>query len=363
MSRKHARTGRLKEPKLEPDDLETMTVAELVTLYAEERSSYAADSGRTIRSTMKAIVSYFHAKPMRQMTTADLEAFMSMRLEAGASPATVRGQANIILAALRLAIGQGWRQAFVKPVLPRVPAYEGRALTPEEAQALYQAAEHPACARFIAIALATGARSSAITDLTWDRVDVRRRTIDFRAPIFRADRRKNRPIVAVTDELLTIIGARAAGLTGPVIGTSPQYIYCLVRAAARKAGLGNDVTPHALRRTAATTLVRSLSMADAQRMLGHRMPKVTDSHYVKLDTNDLRRAVEANAPLIRALSELDPPFGPVQPSRSPFVLHITDKDTDRAIRGLAQHTGWPAREVLRLACVELLRCLGGEETS
>lgn len=57
---------------------------------------------------------------------------------------------------------------------------------------------------FVCIALSTGARREAITDLTWDRVDFAARTIDFRKPGRRVTR-KVRPVTPIDDRLLPVL--------------------------------------------------------------------------------------------------------------------------------------------------------------
>ena len=338
-----------------PADPASMTVEELVRRYFEIRASYAADGGRALRSTTKTVLRHFGHRLMREISDADLNDYIGMRLAQNYSPITVRTEVGVIRAALKIAATRGWREEAPGPLLPSITHKETRALTPEEAQALYRAIDHPACARFVAIALATGARASAITDLTWDRVDVVRRTIDFRAPIVRASRRKGRPIVAVTDELLTLIGARVPGLIGRVIDYTPQHIGRLIRKAALDAGLGAGVSPHTLRRTVATTLVKTRSVTDAQKLLGHRVPSVTEGYYVKLNHDDLRRAIEVNAPLISVLAHLHP--GPGAQRSTDYAVHITDKTTGSIVEQLAGRMGLSPPEALRLACSAALSCL------
>lgn len=338
-------------------DPQSMTVSELVLRYVEIRSSYVADGGITLKSSTKSILRHLGDRLMREVTCADLDDYIGSLLAQGYSALTVRNQICIVSAALKMAANKGWRGPAPKPALPPVVSRPTRALTADEAQTLYRAVDNAACARFVAIALATGARASAIRDLTWDRVDVQRRMIDFRTAMHRATRRKSRPVVPVTDELLTIIGARAPGLVGRVIDMSTQHVARLIRKAALNAGLGEGISPHTLRRTAATTVVRSLSIADAQRMLGHSMPDVTESRYVKLNVSDLRRAIDVNAPLIRTLAELHPTHPAANESRTDYTFHITDKATGSLVEELARRMKLSGPEAIRLACSAALSCL------
>lgn len=342
-------------------DPENMTVSELVLRYVEIRSSYVADGGVTLKSSVKTILRYFGDRLMREVTCEDLDGYIESLLADNYSPLTVRNQICTVSAALKMAATRGWRGPAPRPALPQVVCRPTRALAPDEAQTLYRAVDNAECARFIAIALATGARAGAIRDLTWDRVDVSRRLIDFRTAMSRATRRKSRPVVPVTDELLTIIGARTPGLVGRVIDMTTQHIARLIRKAALDAGLGDGISPHTLRRTAATTVVRSLSIVDAQRMLGHNMPDVTANHYIKLTVDDLRHAIDVNAPLISSLAELHPTHQAANDRRTDYALHITDKATGSIVEELAGRMGLSGPEAIRLACSAALSCLAAPQ--
>jgi integrase len=70
---------------------------------------------------------------------------------------------------------------------------------------------------FIIIALRTGARSGAILALTWERVDLDNRMIDFREP-GKVRTRKRRVPVRINDTLLeAVIEAKALATTEMVI--------------------------------------------------------------------------------------------------------------------------------------------------
>lgn len=72
------------------------------------------------------------------------------------------------------------------------------------------------------------------------------------------------------------------------------------RKAVKRAGLGSDVTPHALRHTAASIMVKSVPLIHASKMLGHSNTKITEAVYVHLLADDLRSAADATAALLPA---------------------------------------------------------------
>ena len=133
--------------------------------------------------------------------------------------------------------------------------------------------------RFVCVALDTGARKSAIQGLTWDRVDLTRRTIDFRDPGVRVTK-KRRVATPIPDRLLPVL-VRAAAERRPgadfVLDTDGDV----------KDGFGAfmdrhgfvDVTPHVLRHTRITLLLRAgVSVWDVSALVG-ASPKVIQDVY------------------------------------------------------------------------------------
>jgi integrase len=140
---------------------------------------------------------------------------------------------------------------------------------------------------FVWLALLTGARTGAILELTWDRVDFDAGTIDYKAdeppnPLQKAAR-KQRAKVTLTPELrFVLLEAKAGALTDHVIewdGAAVKKIRKGFEAACRRAGLTN-VTPHTLRHTHATMALESgVDLLRVSKQLGHRDSRVTEGIY------------------------------------------------------------------------------------
>ena len=82
--------------------------------------------------------------------------------------------------------------------LPTKPASRTGHLSREEARRLIDAAHMPHIRLFLILALTTAGRAGAILDLTWDRVNLDKRTIDLRNPA-RGETNKGRAFVAMND--------------------------------------------------------------------------------------------------------------------------------------------------------------------
>jgi integrase/recombinase XerD len=91
--------------------------------------------------------------------------------------------------------------------------------------------------------------------------------------------------------------ARAEGQEGPsLFGVVPRTVERMVKDHARSAGLQKHVTPHTLRHTLATTLLRhGLDIRFIQKQLGHASVATTEL-YTHVDTEALQAAYRAAKP-------------------------------------------------------------------
>jgi integrase len=196
-------------------------------------------------------------------------------------------------AALKWALGEKWIVDIPHIAVPRQPPPRERWLTREEADRLLANALAPHVRVFLSLALYTAARAAALLDLTWDRVSLDARLIDFE-PVSGGKRRTPVPI---GDKLLPVLKqAREAATCHYVVEHGGERVASVktgTRAAARRAALPG-VTPHVLRHTAATWMVMArVPMDEVSRFLGHSDVRVTQRTYAKYSPDYLRSAVDA----------------------------------------------------------------------
>ena len=154
-------------------------------------------------------------------------------------------------------------------------------------------------ALFSMIALSTAARAQAVIGLTWDRVDLRRRLIDFRDGTLRATKKRRVP-VPMDDRLWREL-ARAwieqgKPQVGPVLGSFGELRKSFETLKAGFVGprgrvLPPDLTRHDLRRTWATLAAQDgVPMFQIAGMLGDTLETV-EKHYAHHSPEYLRAAV------------------------------------------------------------------------
>jgi integrase len=208
------------------------------------------------------------------------------------SAGTLLRELGTLKAALHYAEGNRWiaqQPQFIMPV--SAPPPRDLWLTREQVQTLIEAAKAPHMKLFIRIAVATAARSGAVLDLTWDRVDFEKRLIDFG----RGWGNKRRTVVPINDELYeNLKTAKELAQSDYVIEYHGKQV-ASVKTGFRRLCKDNGIkaSPHVLRHTAATWLVMDgVPLAEVARLLGDS-EKTVEKVYGKHAPDYLRRAVNA----------------------------------------------------------------------
>lgn len=215
------------------------------------------------------------------------------------------------LACLRTALNWAYKQQFIdKPPYIWVPskgAPRDIVWSEQEILRLLECCESPHVRLFILIAIATGARKTAILQLIWEQVDFGRRMIDFRNDsdknlvsnpenILNRTKKKGRAVIEFGDTLaIALMEAKDAALTEYVIefnGRAVANIKKGLSAAIKRAGLTQrGVGAHVIRHSTATWLAdASVDMRRIQKMLGHKDMKTTETIYAKVRRGYLTEA-------------------------------------------------------------------------
>ena len=209
--------------------------------------------------------------------------------------ATIRKELTMLRAALNHAALPGHRDFKID--MPSTPAPRDRYLTRMEFRTFRRSAEkNPRLAIFIELALATAGRKSAILELTWDRVDFKRKLIDLRNPERHAPN-KRRALVPMTDRLYSVLlAARETATTKWVLeyqGQRVKNVRAAFDKAMKDAGL-EKATPHDPRRTAAVWMAeQGVPMGEIAQYLGHSSTRITEQVYARYSPDYLKGAASA----------------------------------------------------------------------
>lgn len=140
------------------------------------------------------------------------------------------------------------------------------------------------------------ARPTAILELTWDRVDFERGTVDLN-PAGRRQTRKRRPVVPLNDIALSALReAYSARQSEYVIerGAGPvKSVKKAFQAASERSGI--HVTPYTLRHTGAVWAAESgaVTMDELAQFLGHDDATTTSKHYARFSPDYLRKVADS----------------------------------------------------------------------
>ncbi|MGD0108994.1 MAG: site-specific integrase [Rhodopila sp.] len=242
-----------------------VSIAVVLQHYLADRRERGVPGADRLGWAHKPLVRIIGQKPPEAITEAECRRYAAQRRREGVSDATIRTELAALKAALR------WAGGRERGLMPPRPEARIRWLTREEAARLLDACEAHHVRLFITIALNTAARSGAILGLTWERIDLAGRVIDFREP-GRVQTRKRRKLVRINDTLAAALTeAQSVATTEYVIEWAGDRIDRIKHGFNRsvtRAGLA-DVTPHVLRHTAVTWMLQAgVSIWEAAGMAG-----------------------------------------------------------------------------------------------
>jgi integrase len=208
------------------------------------------------------------------------------------SNGTLIRELGVLRRAFAWAVDERWIASAPHVERPPAPPARERWLTEDEAQRLLESSPTPHVRLFIAVALWTAARTGAILELTWERIDFERGVIN----LGRGRGRKRRAVVPVVDDLLPLLREAREAATSPFViefgGSRVGSVKKAFQRATERAGL-EGVTAHCLRHTSATWMVqKGVPTAMVARFLGNTEAMV-EAVYGHHSPEYLRQAANA----------------------------------------------------------------------
>lgn len=267
----------------------TERVADLWPRYVKDRQKDGV--GTDFRTHELALKDHFWHRLGTAINRDDCRVYHEARKALGYAPSTIRTDLALLRACLR------WRYAEEAPSiwLPPASPPRDRWLTKLEANELVDAAKSPHVKLFLILGLATGARATAILDLTWDRVDFHHGTIDFR-PAGREQTNKRRTVVPMNSRArIALEEAHRAALTDHVIEYCGKPVESVKKAIQRlSSSTGIAVSPHVLRHTCAVWMAQAdVPMQKISQYLGHTSLAMTASVYARYSPSFMADAGDA----------------------------------------------------------------------
>jgi len=262
-------------------------VSDIWPRYVKDRIKDGARADR-FKAHWTALEPTFGHRLGKAIERDDCREYSKARRALGYSLSTVKTDLELLRACLK------WRYGDEAPAIWIPPASKPRDhhLTKEQARALVDGAETPHVKLFLILGLSTGARGSAILDLTWDRVDFTHGTIDFQ-PAGRHQTTKRRTVVPMNAIARQALETAFAGrLSDSVIEYGGKPIGSIKKPLQRmSARLGVKVSPHVLRHSCAVWMAQeNVPMQKIAQFLGHTSTRVTEQTYARYSPSFMQDA-------------------------------------------------------------------------
>tara|TARA_R100000655_G_scaffold782_1_gene3230 strand:- start:4880 stop:5890 length:1011 start_codon:yes stop_codon:yes gene_type:complete len=252
---------------------------DIIDRYLDARKN--ANSYERIHFASLPLKEYFKDLPPMELDEEDFRDYAAQR---GGSSETTRRELSMLRAALKLA------KYDIKVWLPPKVAPRDKFLSQEQAQGLLAEVRSEHVWLFTMIALATGARKTAILRLEWDRVFLDRRIIDFNEP-GREITNKRRAICPIGGEIVAALSdAKQTALSDYVIewrGKPVDSIKTSFRKAAARAQM-RWCTPHVLKHTAISWFAEDRYTVDEISDMTETDPATVRRIYRKFNPDYLR---------------------------------------------------------------------------
>lgn len=272
------------------------TFLELLERYDQEHVPKKANQ-RAIRGNMKNLGAFFGNRYLEGITPQFIVRYKNKRYADGVKPATINRELATMKHAYNLAIRE-WEWTQRNPV--KSVSFEEernkrfRWLSHEEEARLL-----PQCAvwvkEIVVFALHTGMRMGEILGITWEAVDLFRKTVVL-TKTKNAESRTvplNRVVVNLLKQKNKVRSIRTNLVfhSQTMTAIDPHHLGRGFRVALKKANI-QDFHFHDLRHTFATRLVQAgIDLYKVQRLLGHKSPVMTQ-RYAHHFTDSLRDGVE-----------------------------------------------------------------------
>lgn len=251
-------------------------------------------TAKTMGYTGRAVLPVFGALRPSQITVQDCRRYVAGRLADGRKIGTPHTELGHLRSALRWAVKAGIIARVPHIELPPKPDSDVRPMSGEDMQALIDGCSAPHVRLAVVLLVATGARVSAVLDLTWRQIDFERGVIDLRLPD--GITRKGRAAVPMNRMARAALEtAYRARLTDHVVewaGSRVRSIRKGYAAALDRAGL-DPVSIHQIRHSVAVRMLAAgVDLVKVSQYLGHSNVQITQKTYARFMPEHLQDAAD-----------------------------------------------------------------------
>jgi integrase len=273
-------------------DKATKTCGAIVTAYHADRLANNVVSLSRMKDAWKAMRAFWEDVLPEAIDEEMSKAYATQRR---AGDATIRYELSHLAVALRWADAKKIIERAPAIWRPAAPERKERHLSRDAFKKLLAGTVAPHARLYMLLGIFTAARPSAILDLTWDRIDFDRGTLNLNPP-GRRQTAKRRPVVALNDQALEAL--RLAYL-------ARQCQYVIERGAKKVANIkkafqaasersGVYATPYSLRHTSAVWMAEAgIPMSQIAQFMGHDDSATTEKHYARYSPGFLKDAANA----------------------------------------------------------------------
>lgn len=261
---------------------EHIPVSDAIAVYARDVAPNHARP-REVGTRLKRLMAFFGNRKLSEVTS-----LCRAYAKQSSTDAMARRDLEDLKAAISHHCSEGLHDRIISVILPpRRPSRERWLTRSEAARLLWALWRRPKCkhiARFVLFSLYTGRRASVVMGASFVR-EPGRPWVDLSAgflwpPEGAKVTKKRNPPIQLSEKLLIHLRAWARHRRYVVgFGDRPMRQIVGLKAVAKEIGLGDKVTPHVLRHTAATWMVSSgVDLWEASRYLG-MTPQTLDRVY------------------------------------------------------------------------------------
>ncbi len=215
-------------------EAENTTLSEALDRYQREISSGKKGERQEI-----ARIRLWKAHPLAKRFLAsiqgkDIAAFRDERIQAGYASNTIRLELAIISHLFEIARKEWGMAGIVNPVqeirLPTKPQGRDRRLLPGELEKIIAASGSPFLPDIVRLALETGMRQAEIAGMTWNMVDMKKRTVTLLIT-----KNGDKRIVPLSSEAIRILSGLVQRIDGKVWGITSHAVAVAYRRAVSRA--------------------------------------------------------------------------------------------------------------------------------